>query len=701
MKIYLADLVHNHHAGDNQISGSEDFVVPLNVGNLSSFIKSQKKNVDIRIFKYPKDLLEAIKRNQPDIIGFSSYIWNQVLNLNLVNYIKEIYPNIIIVFGGPTIRSEPKDIEKYLIQRKNVDAYILYEGERPFLELINQIENYGMNFKEKDIEIPSTAYLSSGGLKYKFAPQNEPIEHLPSPYLDGTMDEFLDRGLIPLFETNRGCPFKCTYCIWGIAALNKVRKFSLEDRILLELDHVASNYPKIPSWIIADANFGMMKRDVEIAQTIRNLKDTKATGLKHILTWESKNTTERNFEISKIMNTVVADALVAVQTLDKKTNDAIKRGNISQADTALKIERYKKLGANVQTHLLSGLPEESYEAQVNSIRKAFEFEFDDIQIFSIILLPGSEMESAESRKKYKIKTKYRLRAGGYGKYNGITAIDCEEIIRENSAISENEMQRLRSIHWLIWFGWNHNFLKPLWKFAYKKFQVNPVDIVLFLSDINKVKIDEWKKLLKNFEKDSSSEWFDSREDLAAYYEKSDFLEDKEFDHFLKSEFKYNAQVLLNKSIFCSMVDLSIEVIKTLSTLKKDDNYWSNVRKCMIETVCFPEDIMNNKIQESKIIQVDADFYKYFANLNNHITSSAKQKFFKVKLYKNQNDLSHIQKTMIENHYEKDKIRAVVKTLGSNSNAYSYKITTNLNELEAKDLTVTFNNDDGMVHHKFN
>ena len=46
---------------------------------------------------------------------------------------------------------------------------------------------------------------------------------------------------------------------------------------------------------------------------------------------------------------------------------------------------------------------------------------------------------------------HRLRAGGYGKYNVTTAIDCEEIIRENSAISENEMQRLRSIHWLIWF----------------------------------------------------------------------------------------------------------------------------------------------------------------------------------------------------------------------------------------------------------
>lgn len=700
MKIFLADLVHNHHAGDNQISGSEDFVVSLNVGNLSSFIKSQHKDtVDIKIFKYPKDLLSALKKEPPDIIGFSSYIWNAVLNLKIVNHIKELYPNIVIVFGGPTIRSEPKDIEKYLVERKNVDAYILYEGERPFLELIKQIKLYGLNFKEKDLSIPSTAYLTSKGPKYQFAPQNEPIEHLPSPYLDGTLDEFLDRGLIPLFETNRGCPFKCTYCIWGIAALNKVRKFSLEDRILLELEHVASNYPKIPSWIIADANFGMMKRDVEIAQTIRNLKDSKATGLKHILTWESKNTTERNFEISKIMNTVVADALVAVQTLDKKTNDAIKRGNISQADTSLKIDRYKKLGANVQTHLLSGLPEETYEAQVNSIRKAFEFEFDDIQIFSIILLPGSEMESAQSRDKYKIKTKYRLRAGGYGKYNGITAIDCEEIIRENSAISEKEMQRLRSIHWLIWFGWNHNFLKPLWRLAHKKFKINPIEIILLLTEVNSIENEKWQELLKDFDRDSSSEWFNSREDLSAFYEKSDFLEDKEFDHFLKSEFKYNAKVLLEKKLFYTLIDLTINLIKKLSDIRMRDDFWKNVKECMVKSICFPEDICNNETFEAKIISVDSEFYEYFVNLKNKTDNNGKN--VKVKLYKNINDLNEVHRTMIKNQYEKDKIRSIVKTLGVNSSAFSYKKTLNLDEEEAKDLTATFNNDDGMVHHKFN
>ena len=123
MKIFLADLVHNHHAGDNQISGSEDFVVPLNVGNLSSFIKSQLNDVvDIKIFKYPKDLLDALTAIQPDIIGFSSYIWNAELNIKLVNYIKELYPNIVIVFGGPTVRSEPKDIEKYLQERIRFDS---------------------------------------------------------------------------------------------------------------------------------------------------------------------------------------------------------------------------------------------------------------------------------------------------------------------------------------------------------------------------------------------------------------------------------------------------------------------------------------------------------------------------------------------------------------------------------------------------
>jgi hypothetical protein len=309
------------------------------------------------------------------------------------------------------------------------------------------------------------------------------------------------------------------------------------------------------------------------------------------------------------------------------------------------------------------------------------------------------MESGESREKYKIKTKYRLRAGGYGRYNGITAIDCEEIIRANSVISEEEMQKLRPIHWLIWFGWNHGFLKPLWKLAHKKFKINPIDIILRLSNFEEQKNEEWKNLLIDFHKDSSSEWFKTKEELEKFYEKSDFLEDKEFDHFLKAEFKYNAKILLNKKLYSALIDQTIDLIKSLSSIKVSEDYWKNIKDSMINSMCFPEDIYNNRNAESKIITVESEFCKFFLNLNNDL--GFKNENIKVKLYKNEKDLNVIIKTMAKNHFEKDKIRSVVKTLGSNANAFSFKKTINLENEETREIITTFHNDDGMVHHKFN
>ena len=130
-----------------------------------------------------------------------------------------------------------------------------------------------------------------------------------------------------------------------------------------------------------------------------------------------------------------------------------------------------------------------------------------------------------------------------------------------------------------------------------------------------------------------------------------------------------------------------------------DDFWKNVKECMVKSICFPEDICNNETFEAKIISVDSEFYEYFVNLKNKADNNGKN--VKVKLYKNTNDLNKVHRTMIKNQYEKDKIRAIVKTLGVNSSAFSYKKTLNLDEEEAKDLTATFNNDDGMVHHKFN
>ena len=671
MKVFLADLVHNHHAGDNQVSGEQDFVVPLNIANIASFVRSQiESDIEIKLFKYPTLLINELKSNQPDVIGFSHYIWNTQLNLKIVDYVKKCYPNLIVVFGGPTIRTARGEIESFLRSHGNVDCYILYEGERPFLELIRQVSTFGTNFRERDVEIPSCAYLTSKGLIYREAPQVEPVENLPSPYLDGTLDEFLETGLIPLFETNRGCPFQCTFCTWGIAALNKVRKFSIE-RVFSELEHVASGFPNIPAWIIGDANFGMLKRDLDIARKIRNLKQ-KAQGLKHILTWESKNTTERNFEISKIMNNVVNDALVALQTLDPDANDAIKRGNISQKDTGIKVARFRNLGARVQTHILSGLPAESFSAQLKTITKAFEFDFDDIQIFSTILLPGSEMESATSREKYQIRTKYRLRAGGYGQYQGLTAIDCEEIIRSTSKITEAEMQRLRSVHWLVWFGWNHGFLKPLWRFAHKVYGINPAEVIFSVTNPElRQTTPRMSSLLTDFNKDSEAEWFDSHEELAAFYSSLGLMDDSENDNFLKAEFKYNALMLIDQELFGSLVDLNITIIKELAG-DSTTRIWRNVHACLLESVCFPNSIISGKCVEEKYLDVEEEFFPYFCARNN-VEACLRGGNSVVRLIKPKLHLKRIQEELVQYKYHENKFAAVTKTLGANPNAFSYQL----------------------------
>jgi hypothetical protein len=91
-------LVHNQSDGTNQISGGQDFVVPLNVAGLASYVKVQQKNpLEIPIFKYPKDLPDELSRNTPEIVDFSNYIWHNDLNNKIVSFIRKRYPDTFIL----------------------------------------------------------------------------------------------------------------------------------------------------------------------------------------------------------------------------------------------------------------------------------------------------------------------------------------------------------------------------------------------------------------------------------------------------------------------------------------------------------------------------------------------------------------------------------------------------------------------------
>src|SRR4029077_15496373 len=121
-------------------------------------------------------------------------------------------------------------------------------------------------------EIPSSVYRRDGEvIRTEMWARHPEIDDIPSPWLTGIQDEFFDGKLAPLMETNRGCPFTCTFCVQGTRWYTKVHNFSKE-RIHEELQYVARKIreksPTMQTLRIADSNYGMFERDIEISSYI-------------------------------------------------------------------------------------------------------------------------------------------------------------------------------------------------------------------------------------------------------------------------------------------------------------------------------------------------------------------------------------------------------------------------------------------------
>lgn len=221
MHIYLADLVHDYVPGN--------YVVPLNIGLVGSYLKHNfGTEVDVRLFKSPGTLIEALRKEAaPHILAFSNYSWNQELNASVARKARKLFPDVIIVGGGPHIRTTPQGIAEHLQRHREVDYYCMFEGEYPMGRLVQHFLEKGGLLRGNDCDktLVSVAYLNQDRLIYSPPEtQKRDILDIPSPYLNGMLDDYLSSPQwVPLFETNRGCPFHCTFCVWGIAAMDKVR----------------------------------------------------------------------------------------------------------------------------------------------------------------------------------------------------------------------------------------------------------------------------------------------------------------------------------------------------------------------------------------------------------------------------------------------------------------------------------------------
>jgi radical SAM superfamily enzyme YgiQ (UPF0313 family) len=171
------------------------------------------------------------------------------------------------------------------------------EGEKTFLRILEAFPSRDL----KDIEGISFVEADGSFVHSPTGPRFRDLDEVPSPFLDGTFVSLMadnpDETWIGLWETNRGCPFQCTFCDWGSAIAAKVNKFGL-DRLKAEIDWFASN--KIEFLFYCVANFGIQKRDVEIAEYITEVK--QKTGYPHKLSVQNtKNATDRAYLTQKIL----------------------------------------------------------------------------------------------------------------------------------------------------------------------------------------------------------------------------------------------------------------------------------------------------------------------------------------------------------------------------------------------------------------
>lgn len=408
-----------------------------------------------------KDLaLAAAELGGAQIVGFSTYLWNYAYNLNLAKRLKQRHPEQLIVFGGPQIPNDPGD---FLAQHPYVDICVHGEGEITFLRLLEAWP--GAHWTPAHwAEIPGISYRDPRGecVTHAFLPRNQQLDEIPSPYLSGVFDALMAQhpqmAWSGIWETNRGCPFSCTFCDWGTIN-SKVIRFDLE-RVKQEI--VWFGQHRIHFLFSADANFGILPRDLEIAEQL--VASSQRYGFpKKVVTQMTKNQADRAFEAHRILNDggLLMGATVSFQAVNANVLTAIKRDNISLEVYRQLLRRFGRYGIRTYTDILIGLPGETYDSFAQGLADLITMgQHDELRFFYTYLLPNSEMSTPAYRDRYGIET---IRVPFYSPY--LAEARPEELFEEyemvvaTKAMPREEWVRARALAWLIEILYYRNLMQ--------------------------------------------------------------------------------------------------------------------------------------------------------------------------------------------------------------------------------------------------
>jgi radical SAM superfamily enzyme YgiQ (UPF0313 family) len=385
------------------------------------------------------------KLSKCDVVGFSTYVWNKNYNYALARKLKEINPNCIVLFGGPEMPITKSDVFEKL---PFIDIIIKSEGEIILRELLDAIINDTEWDTIKGLLINRNSIAIDTGNGNRI----NNLEELPSPYLTGVFDKIMaettDVEWNATIETNRGCPYACTFCDWGSLTYNKVKKFGLE-KVFAELEWIAKKGCGFVT--ITDANFGMfVERDNAIADKLIEVQEKYGCPNSFSMSW-AKDQKPEVFDIvfKLIKNPKFNQGLtVSVQSMDLGVLENIKRKNLAQHKIENIFALCDKNNVPVYTEIILGLPGETKESWKEGFYKLFRAgNHTGINILHAQMLENAEMNLLQKRL-HKITSVpvYDYMSGSYN-YNELQ--ECVEVVTGTKEMPTDEMLDSQVFSWFM------------------------------------------------------------------------------------------------------------------------------------------------------------------------------------------------------------------------------------------------------------
>lgn len=368
--------------------------MPLAAGFLAATVTEDaelKEACNVEILNYsgsktPWEMaVELFSDKSPDVLCFSVLGWNVRQFGALAETFKQINPKGTVIFGGNHVSNQADRVFRIW---DPVDIVVNGEGEVTFSEILRSFvretpleDVHGVSFRDASGAVVTTAERERIG----------DLDVIPSPILTGTLPLTDANGAfrydVALMETNRGCPYHCSFCYWGGAVGQRVRSFSRQ-RLRAELEALAQAGAE--TVVLCDANFGILPTDLEFVEDLVEIRRTYGFPKALETSW-AKNKSANFYKIVKIMKDegIRSSFTLALQTLTDKALDTMNRRNMKINAWQDLTDRLSADGMDIYAELIWGAPGETPESFLEGYDELARH-VSRIAAYPLLLLPNTD-----------------------------------------------------------------------------------------------------------------------------------------------------------------------------------------------------------------------------------------------------------------------------------------------------------------------